>query len=344
MTVDVAVIGGGPAGAIVSLELARRGWSVALLESTAFQGGRYGETLPPEINPVLRELGLWEAFQSLGPMDAPGIVSAWGSSVAREQDFVGNRHGSGWHVDRNRFDEMLCGEAARAGAAVVPRTTGTPRREPDGGWRTGRVEARFLVDASGRNGLRIDGGCARDDDDVLLGIVLEVRYASAPPADWRTFIESTRSGWWYTARLASGTVAMFFADPGEYAAEGIVLGDQLADAPLTRSRLEGGHIGGSRVVRVSSSCRRTISGGDWVAVGDSASSYDPLSGRGVFKAMRHAGLAAAAVDARLRGNGAALDEYATRVRTEFDDYVRQRREYYAGERRWTDQPFWRGRS
>ncbi len=343
MTVDVAVIGGGPAGATVALCLARRGWSVALLESTAFEGDRYGETLPPEVNPALRELGLWDTFQALGPMEAPGIVSAWGSPVAREQDFVGNVHGSGWHVDRNRFDEMLCAEAARAGAHLVLRTAGTPRREP-GGWRVGAVEARFLVDASGRNGLRIDGDCTREEDDVLLAIVLDVRYASAPPSDGRTFIESTRSGWWYTARLAGGTVAMFFADPGEYTRDGISPAEQLADAPLTRSRLQDGGISGSRVVRVSSSRRRTLSGEDWVAVGDSASSYDPLSGRGIFKALRQGALAAGAVDAKLRGSESALSEYGARVRAEFDEYARQRREYYAGERRWRDQPFWRARS
>ena len=52
---------------------------------------------------------------------------------------------------------------------------------------------------------------------------------------------------------------------------------------------------------VASSCRKTISGEAWLAVGDSASSYDPLSGRGIFKAMRQGTNAAIAVDGFLRG-------------------------------------------
>src|SRR3954466_14280816 len=115
---DFAVVGGGPAGAVVSLCLARKGWRVALMEATVFHGERYGETLPPEINPLLRELGLWDAFQELRSLEAPGIISAWGSAVPYELDFVGSPHGPGWHVDRNRFDEMLCSEAAMAGARL----------------------------------------------------------------------------------------------------------------------------------------------------------------------------------------------------------------------------------
>src|SRR5882672_4257013 len=115
---DVAVVGGGPAGAVVSLCLARLGWRVALLEATTFDGERYGETLPPEINPVLRELGLWNSFQAISPLPSPGIISVWGESVPSETDFIRNPHGPGWHIDRNRFDEMLCTEATKAGAQL----------------------------------------------------------------------------------------------------------------------------------------------------------------------------------------------------------------------------------
>ena len=75
---DAAVVGGGPAGATVALCLARRGWKVCLFETTAFDGERYGETLPPEINPLLRELGVFDEFRALAPLESPGMVSVWG--------------------------------------------------------------------------------------------------------------------------------------------------------------------------------------------------------------------------------------------------------------------------
>src|SRR5579864_2672510 len=84
---DVAVAGGGPAGAVTALCLARRGIRVALFEATGFDTGRFGETLPPEINPLLRSLDLWEAFSALDSLEAPGILSSWGSASPAFQDF-----------------------------------------------------------------------------------------------------------------------------------------------------------------------------------------------------------------------------------------------------------------
>ena len=100
---DVAIAGGGPAGAATALGLARLGWRVVILEATGFDGDRFGETLPPEIKPLLRQLDLWRPFLALGPMESPGIVSAWGTPYPEEQDFIHNSHGCGWHLDRNRF-------------------------------------------------------------------------------------------------------------------------------------------------------------------------------------------------------------------------------------------------
>ena len=78
-------------------------------------------------------------------------------------------------------------------------------------------------------------------------------------------------------------------------------------------------------------------------MGDSAASYDPLSGMGIFKALRQGTNAAIAVDAYLRGDAALLPEYAALVRREFDAYVRRRRAHYAAEQRWTGHEFWDNR-
>jgi flavin-dependent dehydrogenase len=322
---DVCVAGGGPAGAVTALCLARRGIRVALFEATGFDTERFGETLPPEINPVLKELDLWDAFSALGSLEAPGILSCWGSDSPVAQDFVSNAYGCGWHVDRNRFDAMLCREAARAGAKLLLN-----RRAPE------HVHAGYLVDASSRTGLRTDVEHRYERDDSLIAISLRVAGSSR---DLWTIIETTPHGWWYSAPVPSGeTVAMFFTDPEIYTTEGIVIGDELAQAPLTCERMGSTRIVATRILHATSSCRRWIVGSSWLAVGDSASSYDPLSGRGVFKALRH-GLAAARAIAE--GSAAA---YSAMVRDEFKAYVRQRRMYYAGECRWPGSIFWNRRT
>jgi len=327
---EVAVIGGGPAGAAVALRLARLGRRTVLYEATQHDHPRYGETLPPEINPVLKELDVWDDFLALDPLASPGILSAWGGAKPYEKDFTCNVHGSGWHVDRNRFDSMLCGAAEKAGAVIVR------------GWHCRDVpETVFVIDASGRNGFRLGGGLDRVIHDSLIAIVVWIAHPGGRQADLRTLIESAPEGWWYSCPLPTGeTIAMFFTDPGIYTREGIELAEQLDAAPLTRRRMGQGEICQSRVAHVNVSLRNPIVGANWAAVGDSASSYDPISGSGIFKALLHSRSAAEGVDGVLAGRVDALEGYARRVKSDYQEFLRLRSGFYRAEARWLDLPFW----
>lgn len=342
---DVMVIGGGPAGAAAALLLARQGRDVVLLESTAYDRPRFGETLPPEINPLLRAFGVWDAFLASDPLASPGTVSAWGASEPREVHFIANRFGNGWHVDRNAFDAMFARAAADAGAEVHTETrVARCAREGDRWNVTVRgacsrtMRARLVIDASGRNGVRLDATDGRLIEDRLVAIFLRLTFEDGAPADRRTLIESVADGWWYCAPLPSGeTVAAFFVDPTHYARDGIEVSDQLQRAPLTCERIGSARIAASHVLHVPSSVRRRAAGEGWASLGDAAASYDPLSGYGIVKALRDAGALADAVAA------GSLEPYAADVARRFDAYTVQRRAFYAAETRWDDQLFWRRR-
>jgi flavin-dependent dehydrogenase len=340
---DITVVGGGPAGAVTALCLARCGWRVALLARGSLDQPRIGETLPPEINPVLRGLGLWEAFLAQSPLESPGTVSIWGSSVPSEVDFTDNPFGCGWHVDRERFDRMLCREAVNAGAKLF-LNSGDACIRSMGGWQAGELRAKFLVDATGRNGLLVDGDRTREGEDALLAIVLRISTWRQQPKDLRTCVEATPAGWWYSASLPDGLgVAMFFTGAEVYRVTGISLTEQLRAASLTRRRLGAGWSEEPRIVHTPSGRRKNVFGPDWLAVGDSATSYDPLSGRGIFKALRHGQAAAQAIDSHVRGDPKAIERYGAQVKQEFEQYARQRSRYYSLEQRWADEPFWRAR-
>jgi flavin-dependent dehydrogenase len=98
-----------------------------------------------------------------------------------------------------------------------------------------------------------------------------------------------------------------------------------------------------RIVAARSVRTRPVVGSNWLAAGDAAGSFDPLSAQGILKALAGASLAARAVAAALRGDAAGLAEYAVALDRGYDDYLRARRDYYGMERRWPGSLFWRRR-
>ena len=337
---DIAVIGGGPAGAVTALCLARSGWRVGIFERTAFDQFRFGETLPPEINPLLRKLDVFETFLRQTPLESPGIVSMWGASVPVEVDFARNAWGCGWHINRNHFDLALCHDAVAAGANLFlnSRLNWTSDRTE---WCAKDIRAGFLIHAGGRHGPIRQLLTPQEHKDSLLAVVFQIDSKTSRQGDQRTWIESAPAGWWYSAPLPEGAaVTMFFTGAEIYRAYGVSIKEQLEWAPHARSLLRGASFPEPKVAYAPSCRSRTIFGRNWLLVGDSASSYDPLSGRGVFKALQHARSAARAVDLTLRGDRDAMQAYAMEVEREFDSYRQQRRQFYLNERRWPNHPFW----
>jgi flavin-dependent dehydrogenase len=135
----------------------------------------------------------------------------------------------------------------------------------------------------------------------------------------------------------------------------------LVSAPQTRCRLaaHGGHLSTSPRARVASASRLDRSTGDgWIAVGDAALAFDPLSSYGITSAMGTAFYGAHAVaDAMLHetmpaetmpaetwGDVPALAVYERLLDRTWIRYVREHEHHYGLERRWSDRPFWCRRS
>ena len=72
---DVAIAGGGPAGAVAGMVCASLGLRTIVLEAAAEARWKPGEVLAPECNPILRELGLWSVLASRPDVAMPcGIL------------------------------------------------------------------------------------------------------------------------------------------------------------------------------------------------------------------------------------------------------------------------------
>jgi flavin-dependent dehydrogenase len=358
---DVVILGGGPAGTATALCLAQHApsLSLALVERSRYDQPRIGETLPPGGQRLLEHLGVWDEFCEQAHLAAYGTRSSWASAKCIDNDFIYSTLGDGWHLDRRRFDRMLCDAAQRRGAVVFSGTRVTAvDKAGTGEWllplddRTRHeLRATFVVDATGRLAWFAKRcGAASVTIDRLVGLFRLYRFptAAAHP-DTFTQVEPAEDGWWYGAALPHGRAAVAFMTDADLARR-----RQLKDVSAWQAALdqtehtsafvrEAEPLGGPAVHAASSRHLDQVTGSDWLAVGDAASTFDPLSSLGILKALQSGIFAAYAIADHLRGDPSGLKRYAGTVRQGFERYLHTREAFYFRETRWPDNPFWRRR-
>jgi len=357
--VDVAIIGGGPAGASAALSLARTGLRALIVERRPQRQSRAGESLAPSATTLLARLGLLPAFLATEPLPCYANRSSWGGDGRLvDYDFIRDPHGHGWHIDRQRFDQMLLDAAVAAGAGLqCGALLASPERRDGSPWLlkvqadgvVSRVEADFVIEASGRRAAfarRI--GVHRTHLDRLVAAAAFLVPESRPGQDSTTLVEAVPEGWWYSALLRDGRLAAaFMTDPdllgGLDARHKAGWLARLESTTHTRQRAAavGCRLAGDPMVEAAGTSRLDrIAGEGWVAAGDAAAAYDPLSSHGIGVAIATGAQAARAAAASLRGDAKAPAEYAARNVAGFQRYLGMWRAYYADETRWPDSLFW----
>lgn len=355
--VDVAIIGGGMAGLATALALARAGASVLVIDR-GLAHRLVGESLPPSARWLLEELGVWERFCLDCHLPSYGNRSVWGAPDPEDTDFVRQLGGTGWHLDRQRFEVTFAKAAAQAGTERLPNARVVAcYHKPRVGWRLQlrsaellpEVQADIVVDASGRTRwLSRHLGVRCNVYDRLIGVV-GLFAPCKPSADLNsmTLIEAVENGWWYANPLPDGRLVvaymtdadMISRDPSSRATEWNSL---LAQTAHARERVErhGYQLESAPyTVPADSSRLACIGNGSWYAVGDAAAAYDPLSSQGITTALSSALRAAQAITERSR-DGAQYQEWMEHT---YALYLARWAGYYTLEQRWSQSPFWRRR-
>ena len=360
----IAILGGGPAGATAALVLARAGFEVTLVDASEGPRAKIGEALPPSARPLLARLELLELLEAPDSGHRPnhGNRSLWGSEHLGEEDFLFGVHGSGWHLDRARFEAGLAAAAIEAGAAWrwdhhavdAQMSGGRWQLEVEGPEALVNLELDFILDATGRPARFARGaGGRRVHLDRLVGVAVRLESALAPALESFTFVEAVEGGWWYSAPLCEGQVIAAYMSDGDLFDTRAARTEAgwralLADAPHTHARLR------PWLEHSASPIEPTIApagsaytsppfGPGWLAIGDAALAFDPLSSHGIGSAMTTGYYGACAVAEALGGQPEALAAYADLAASMFDDYLELLHTHYVREQRFSDAPFWQRR-
>ena len=342
----ITIVGGGPAGLATALALRQYGFEVLVVEMTTYTNLRIGEYLSAEAKSLLNSLRVpWEKWTSSW-ISSPTLISSWGNDTRLAKDTIYNAYGDALLLSREIFDYYFAKTVASTGVDVLTEARLVDWRLDENRWfvkinhkgATKLHRTDMLVDASGRSAYvatRLGTRLSYYDRMIALIGLFAPGPESYPPL---VEIEACAYGWWYSAVLRDETLVVnHFTEPDglKRPIRGAFL-PLLSESEHTRMRVE--KHGELRDVRVRSACSQRLDrcvGPGWIAVGDAAMSYDPLSAAGLMKAIQTGIMAAKAIRTR------EYASYQSWIDTEFDKYLKERVDYYRMENRWPESAFWR---
>lgn len=331
---DVAIVGGGPAGAWAAYRLARSGARVVIFDHSHPRekpcgGGVTGRALGLTADALAtREVPAVDVagaeFQQDGRQ--PARVAFATAGVGPDTALV--------VVDRRTFDAALLDAAVEVGAThaaerVVDVTVG-----PDGATvRTRRHTHRcgWVIGADGVNSLvrrRLRAPFARSDISVTTGVFVDgvsaadivVRFVDEPPGYIWSFPRRDH--------LAIGACAQ--ADSASPRLLRRVLDEWLASAPGTGSAELRPYSWPVPSLSEATIDREVAAGDRWMLVGDAAGLVDPITREGIFFALLSGGYAADAIAQNGPAASAYLTDLRRRVYPELRRAARLKRGFFTG--------------
>ncbi len=341
---DVAVVGGGPAGATAACRLARAGRRVVLFERDRFPRFHIGESLLASVNDVIEEIGANDLVR------AKAFPAKWGAtfmtadgSVERFADFAVSPEvprPQTWQVPRADFDTLLlrhaatCGADVREGHRVLDASfdpAGVSVRVCDDRDRTQQTRVAALVDASGRFGLLARKLGLRVDEPRLANIATFAHYSGVPRGEGRRagdirVVARRDLGWFWLIPISETLMSVGVVLPRRAfdalprMASDVLLEHAIWETPAVAALMRDARREWPvRVEKDFSFGARGYAGDRWVLVGDAGSFLDPVFSTGVAIALESGVEAARAID-----RGLTVGDLSARAFATFDRRQRQR--------------------
>ncbi|OCQ21225.1 hypothetical protein A7985_11390 [Pseudoalteromonas luteoviolacea] len=350
---DCLIVGGGITGTVAAKQLVDKGYQVALIDDRVTSQLRLAESLPASIEPMLQRLGLFDLLNVSPHFKHSGMVSAWGTHILQAAPLVAHHHG--WKVDKRALVRQV---KAQLPSACVISGKVKEVSEQEGGWECIvrsyvtetdiKVRARFLLDASGRQGyLPRILNLHRHTFDKLSAFVANVVVQTPSKAQPSVVVESIEDGWTLVSKIndKESMIAIFCnqhtPDFGKLKQaknwHGIASQTQWFKKILPNSAFE------VKVLNASSHIVSRLSGNNWLLAGDAAMSFDPLSSHGMTTAIYMAEKAAIAIDDLFKGNKQSLGMYSKTMTDIYNSYLNELLGHYRRERRYLDSKFWQSK-
>lgn len=328
-----------------------------MVERTDYNCVCIGEHLPPAAIIYLQQLQAYEQLFSNKHRFCHGIRSAWNEAYLTDSSYIFSPEGEGINLSRPEFDSSLAELARQRGAHVLTNSQIQKLTYKENKWHlelttpAGATSfyADFLVDASGRHAkvARILGEKIIAYDK-LIGFIGYLAPSENTKSNIKEnlLLEAVEHGWWYASHLKNGiTVGTYMTDSDHVLKHPLTVWKKcLSETIFIKERLRAFRLPDKvEICSARSQFLNRSSGIGWLAVGDAAMSFDPLSSQGIFKGLKDGIQAAQAIHKHLNGHSAALKHLETDRYQAFQEYLQMRAQHYRMVTRWPSSPFWQRR-
>jgi flavin-dependent dehydrogenase len=328
----ILVAGGGPAGCAFAVVARRVGHDVVLLDDGRRPASWPGESIPAGGGELIESV--FGTGVLAGSAHAYGTTAAWGSDELEAHDYMAHWSGHGWHLDRSHFDIAIRDVAREHGVEVVHERVSSVGGTP-GAWVVNGRQADWLIDATGRAGAiagRLGSSTTRLDDQVAL-----IRVIADLGGERRTTVESTPDGWWYTTPLPDGSrVVALITDADLVDADRLATWRRCLSVTRHISAIAGASLlddGDARLFPAGTAHRQPAYGDHWLAIGDAAVCFDPLSSQGLITGIVMAARAAVTLEG-------SLEQWWADYTSVLEEHLDMRNLMVGAETRWPDSAFW----
>ena len=312
---DVAIVGAGPAGSSAAIMLARKGYSVALLDRRFFPREKLcGDYVSPLNWPLFERLGVAREILSLDhqKVTAFRISSFSGAQAALDFPRADGPPPFGLGISRFYLDNLLAERAQREGASVKQGLGLGSLSRDHGEWSVtfggssaeARLQARVLIGADGRNSRVAHRlGLARTAHGRGGAVAFQLYLRALGGLGGEVQIHLFPGGYAGLVGLGSGMTNLCLAVDSKVKRDlpiEAILEDRLCRNPHLRKLLREAEIVGNArsAYPVYFSPRRSYGDG-FLLAGDAACVTEPVTGEGIYFALKSGLLAARAADLAL---------------------------------------------